>query len=159
MPHEYRGEARYHAPDRLAIVVSAYNQSITGRLLQGALGKLEECGVPDDVIDVVWVPGAWELPAVVHRMAATEDYRAVIALGCVIEGETTHDRHINRQVSLALGELAREFALPISFGLLTCRTMDQALQRAGGNYGNKGSECAQAALEMIDLYRRLPAAH
>ena len=144
------------ADARFAIVVSRYNESITGKLLAGAVETLTAAGVADDAIDVAHVPGAWELPVVASRLARSNNYSAVLCLGAVIKGETTHDEHINRQVSLSLGELAMETGLPLLFGLLTCNTLEQAIHRSGGNVGNKGVECAQAALEMVGLLRALP---
>lgn len=140
---------------RFAIVVSRYNESITRRLLEGALTTLAAGGVPDEAIDVAWVPGAWEVPLVAQRLAKTHRYAAVLCLGAVIKGETTHDEHINRQVSLSLGNIALATNIPILFGVLTCQTVEQAFQRAGGNVGNKGQECAAAALEMVRLLKRI----
>ncbi|HEY2837991.1 MAG TPA: 6,7-dimethyl-8-ribityllumazine synthase, partial [Pirellulales bacterium] len=140
----------------VAIVVSRYNESITGKLLAGAVATLAEHGVADDNVTVAWVPGAFEIPLVAHTMAHSRRYLAVICLGAVIRGETTHDQHINRAVSLQLAEMAVRTGTPVLFGLLTCDTLEQAIHRAGGNVGNKGSECAQAALEMIDLLAQLP---
>jgi 6,7-dimethyl-8-ribityllumazine synthase len=141
---------------RFAIVVSRYNDSITGRLLQGAVHSLTTHGVADADIDVAWVPGAWEIPLIAERLAQTRRYAAVLCLGAVIRGETTHDQHINRQVSLNLGEIALRLGVPIAFGVLTCNTVEQALNRAGGSHGNKGEECANAALEMARLLAKLP---
>ncbi|MGD9648469.1 MAG: 6,7-dimethyl-8-ribityllumazine synthase [Pirellulales bacterium] len=141
---------------RLAIVVSRYNETVTSRLLSGALETLRARGLSDDLIDVAWVPGAYEVPLVADRLAASEQYQAVICLGAVIRGETTHDQHINRAVSLGLAETARRYGVPVLFGVLTCETLEQAIHRSGGNVGNKGAECADAALELIDLYRQLP---
>ncbi len=138
-----------------AIVVSRYNESITSKLLTGALATLTEHGVSDAKIDVAWVPGAWEIPVVAHRMASSGRYAAVICLGAVIRGETTHDQHINRAVSIGLGEAGIHSGVPVLFGLLTCDTLEQAIHRSGGNVGNKGSECALAALEMVDLLAKL----
>ena len=145
------------AGERYAIVVSRYNQSITTKLLAGAVDTLVEHGVANAAIDVAWVPGAWEIPLVAQRMATQGDYAAVLCLGAVIRGETTHDQHINRAVSLGLNELSLDSGLPICFGLLTCESLEQAIHRAGGNVGNKGIECARAALEMVSLLRSLPA--
>ena len=142
---------------RFAIVVSRYNHSITAKLLSGAVDTLVEHGVAETAIDVAWVPGAWEIPLVAQRMATVGGYAAVLCLGAVIRGETTHDQHINRAVSLALSQLSLASGLPISFGLLTCESLEQAIHRAGGNVGNKGIECARAALEMVSLLRSLPA--
>ncbi len=147
------------APDgSLAIVVSRYNESITGNLLAGALDTLRRREVADEQIEVAWVPGAWEIPLVAGELAASGRYLAVICLGAVIRGETTHDRHINRAVSTSLAEIGLDTGVPVLFGLLTCETVEQAIHRSGGNVGNKGSECAEAALEMIDLMAKLSQA-
>ena len=115
-----------------------------------------DAGIADDAIDVAWVPGAWELPLVAQRFAKSEKHAAVLCLGAVIKGETTHDEHINRQVSLGLGEIALRTGVPVLFGVLTCNTVEQAIHRSGGNVGNKGRECAEAALEMVRLLKKLP---
>lgn len=143
------------AGSRFAIVVARYNQSITTKLLEGAVATLSAAGVADENIDVAWVPGAWEIPLAAAEMACSERYAAVICLGAVIRGETTHDEHINRQVSLSLGQIAIDTGLPVAFGVLTCNTLEQAIHRAGGNVGNKGAEAAGAALEMANLLARL----
>lgn len=140
---------------RFAIVVSRYNEHITAKLLAGALETLRGSGVDEAAIDVAWVPGAWEIPLVAAKLARSRRYVGVLCLGAVIRGETTHDEHINRQVSLSLGQLALETGLPIPFGVLTCNTLEQAIHRAGGNVGNKGQECAEAALEMVRLLGKL----
>jgi len=140
---------------RFAIVVARYNEHITGKLLAGAVETLRAAGIADDAIDVAWVPGAWEIPLVAQRMARSQKYAAVLCLGAVIRGETTHDEHINRQVSLSVGQLALETGLPVLFGVLTCNTLEQAIHRAGGNMGNKGVECAEAALEMVRLLGKM----
>lgn len=148
-------EGNLSAPEgQLAIIVSRYNESITRKLLEGAVATLTEKGVRDDQIDVAWVPGAWEIPVAAQRMASG-GYQAVICLGAVIRGETTHDQHINRAVSLGLTEVSLASGVPVLFGLLTCDTLEQAIHRSGGNVGNKGSECALAALEMINLLAKL----
>jgi 6,7-dimethyl-8-ribityllumazine synthase len=141
--------------DRIAIVVARWNESITRRLLDGAVATLRERGIADAAIDVAWVPGAWEIPLIAQEFAESGSYQAVICLGAVIRGETTHDQHINRAVSLAISELALAAGIPVLFGILTCETMEQAIHRAGGNVGNKGSECATAALEMIGLLKNV----
>jgi len=143
---------RFPLGSHVGIVVSRYNLSITNRLLEGALQALAEAGVPEGDVQVVWVPGAWELPVAAQRLARREQVKAVLCLGAVIQGETTHDQYINQQVVSSLGQLALENDLPVLFGVLTCQTMEQALNRAGGSMGNKGAECAQAALEMIGLF-------
>jgi 6,7-dimethyl-8-ribityllumazine synthase len=149
-------EGKLNTPDgSLAIVVSRYNESITRNLLTAALETLAENGVKDSAIDVAWVPGAWEIPLVADRLAQSGRYVAVICLGAVIRGETTHDQHINRAVSVGLGQAGLRSGVPVLFGVLTCDTLEQAIHRSGGNVGNKGKECATAALEMVDLLARL----
>jgi 6,7-dimethyl-8-ribityllumazine synthase len=155
MPQLFDGKSG-QVTGRFAIVVSRYNEHITARLLAGAVETLRAAGVADDAIDVAWVPGAWEIPIVAQRLAQSRKYAAVLCLGAVIRGETTHDEHINRQVSLSLGQIALDAGLPVLFGVLTCNTVEQAIHRAGGNVGNKGVECAEAALEMVRLMDRLP---
>ncbi len=140
---------------RIGIVVSRWNESITSRLLAGAVETLARRDVPDQAIDVAYVPGAWEIPVVAQRMAGSGRYHAVICLGAVIRGETTHDQHINRAVTLSIADIAVRHDLPVLLGLLTCETLEQAIQRSGGNVGNKGAECADAALEMIGLLRHV----
>jgi 6,7-dimethyl-8-ribityllumazine synthase len=155
MPREFEG--RLNGPHgRFAIVVSRYNESITARLLEGAVATLTTHGVRDEAIDVAWVPGAFEIPLVAARQAKSGQYRAVLCLGAVIRGETSHDQHINRAVSLELARAGVESGVPVLFGLLTCDTLEQAIHRAGGNVGNKGSECAEAALRMASLLGQLP---
>jgi 6,7-dimethyl-8-ribityllumazine synthase len=167
MPNTFQGTVAA-AEGRFAIVVSRFNQSITSRLLEGAVQTLVEHGVPDEHIDVVWTPGAFEIPAVANRLAAGGRYAAVICLGAVIRGETTHDQHINRAVSTALCEISVHYGVPVLFGILTCNTLEQAIARSGGQtattgkdqpdsrIGNKGVDCAKAALEMVDLLAKLP---
>jgi 6,7-dimethyl-8-ribityllumazine synthase len=155
MPHVFP-IAEPSPNDRFAIVVARWNESITRKLLDGAVSTLRDRGIADDAIDVAWVPGAWEIPLITQELTESGRYRAVICLGAVIRGETTHDQHINRAVSVAISELALATGIPVLFGLLTCETMEQAIHRAGGNVGNKGSECAAAALEMIGLLKNLP---
>jgi 6,7-dimethyl-8-ribityllumazine synthase len=155
------------AKGSFGIVVSRFNESITARLLEGAAKTLRAHGVPEDEIDVVWVPGAFEIPLVAAEMAESEQYSAVICLGAVIRGETTHDQHINRAVSNALAKIAVENNTPVLFGILTCNTLEQAVARSGGaasttgkdaadaHLGNKGVDCALAALEMVDMLAQL----
>lgn len=135
---------------KIGIVVSTYNSNITDRLLSGATETLQAAGWAEDSILIQRVPGAWELPLPAKRFAHQSDVVAVITLGAVIRGETTHDQHINRAVSTALMDLMMETDKPIGFGLLTCNNLEQAIHRAGGNVGNKGEETAQAVLAMLE---------
>jgi 6,7-dimethyl-8-ribityllumazine synthase len=141
---------------RFAIVVARWNETITRKLLEGAVATLKEQGTPDEAIDIAWVPGSMELPLAAQRLALSNRYAAVICLGVVIRGETTHDQHINRAVTNAITQIALETNIPVLFGVLTCETMDQAVQRAGGEVGNKGAECAEAAIQMVGLMKNLP---
>jgi 6,7-dimethyl-8-ribityllumazine synthase len=160
MPNNFQGQANVPAAgaaSRLAIVVSRYNDMVTRRLLDGAVDALRAADVADEAIDVAWTPGAFEIPLVADRLAGDGRLAALFCLGAVIRGETTHDQHINRAVSLQLAESAVRSGVPVLFGVLTCDTLEQAIHRSGGNVGNKGAECATAALEMIDLLRQLPS--
>jgi 6,7-dimethyl-8-ribityllumazine synthase len=140
---------------RFAVVVSRFNAPITERLLQGALEALRKHRVADDAVDVVWVPGSFEIPLVASRLAQSRRYAAVIGLGCVIQGETDHHEYINQQVSAGLARVALDTGVPVTFGILTCHTVEQAQERAGGKVGSKGAEAALAAIEMANLLNRL----
>src|SRR5262245_38072511 len=124
MPTEFTPAALSPA-DRFGIVVAKWNDTITRKLLDGAVSTLREHGVADDSIEVAWVPGSFEIPLVAQRLAESGRYRAVICLGAVIRGETTHDQHINRAVSTAISQIALATNLPVLFGVLTCETMEQ----------------------------------
>lgn len=138
-------------PIRCGIVVSTYNTSITEKLLEGARQSLRNAGVEDSQQVVLRVPGAWELPLAAKWLAEKKEIDAVVALGAVIRGETTHDQYINHAVSSALMALMQSTGKPIGFGLLTCNNLEQAIHRAGGNVGNKGQEAADAVLSMLQL--------
>lgn len=142
---------------RVAVVVSRFNETVTRRLVDGALEAIEKHGGDPRTVDVVWVPGAWELPAATRVLLATERYHAIVALGAVIRGETPHFDFVAGEASRGLAEAGADFDVPIGFGLLTTDTMEQAEARAGGSHGNKGWDAALAALEMIDLFERLRA--
>ncbi len=154
MPTEIQ-PAPLPADARFAIVVSQYNRHITGKLLDGAVSTLTAAGVADEAICVAWAPGAFELPILANQLARRGDYVAVICLGAVIRGETTHDQHINRAVSQAFTHIGLETGVPVLFGVLTCQTLEQAIHRSGGNKGNKGVECAEAALQVVGLLAAL----
>ncbi|RMF87614.1 MAG: 6,7-dimethyl-8-ribityllumazine synthase [Planctomycetota bacterium] len=152
---------------RYAVVVSRFNDRITGGLLDGALSTLMEKGIPADSIDIYWVPGAFELPTVAGELVRRADHVAVLCLGAVIRGETTHDQHINRAVSREIARLGAESGIPVLFGVLTCNTLEQAIARSvpvkgtagkdrpDARIGNKGAECAEAAVEMVGLLRSI----
>jgi 6,7-dimethyl-8-ribityllumazine synthase len=148
---------------RVALVVSRYNDSITRRLRDGAEHALVAAGLAAEAIDVAWVPGSFELTLAADRLAASGRYAAVLCLGAIIKGETSHDHHIATAVAAGIEQSGRARRLPVLFGVLTCDTLAQALARAGGSVadgfaGNKGAECAVAAVEMIRLLSVLPPA-
>jgi 6,7-dimethyl-8-ribityllumazine synthase len=140
---------------KFAIVVARFNSFITDRLLSGALDALKRSGAPKVSIDIVKVPGSWELPLTAKTLAATNQYAAIIALGAVIRGDTPHFDHVANQASSGLAAVALETGVPVAFGVLTTNTVEQAIDRAGGKSGNKGYDAAITAIEMADLLRRL----
>ena len=155
MSTEIMGDDGECPPGTVAIVASRYNRAICDALVQGAIETLAKAGYAPQETMVIRVPGAWELPLVVRNMLDRDHVIAAVALGAVIRGETTHDEHINRSVSAALMSLSLETRCPIGFGLLTCNSLEQAIQRSGGAVGNKGIEAAEAVIEMLRLTRKL----
>jgi 6,7-dimethyl-8-ribityllumazine synthase len=139
------------------VLASRFNESVTQKLVDGALGALTKNGVAADDIDVVWVPGAWELPAAARTLLVSERYDALVALGAVIRGETPHFDYVAGESARGLADVTAESGVPLGFGLLTTESLDQALARAGGTHGNKGADAALAALEMADLLDQLQA--
>jgi len=153
MDSEITGLSGPVPPGRIVIVASRYNATVCDSLAAAAVETLLAAGVLKADVVVVRVPGAWELPLAVKLALQSSGAIAGIALGVVIRGDTTHDEHINRAVSMALMQLGLETLKPIGFGLLTCNTPEQATARAGGEVGNKGIEAAEAVLEMLRLPR------
>jgi 6,7-dimethyl-8-ribityllumazine synthase len=140
---------------RVAVVASRFNEPIVKKLVDGALQALVKHGVVFEDIDVVWVPGAWELPVAARWLLASERYDGIVAVGAVIRGETAHFDYIAGEASKGLAAASAESETPIGFGVLTCDTEEQAEARAGGEHGNKGWDAAVATLEMADLVDRL----
>jgi 6,7-dimethyl-8-ribityllumazine synthase len=138
---------------RIGVALARFNQGVTDRLLAGALEALGKHGVADDAIDVVTVPGAFELPLCAQRLATTGRYDALVCLGAVVRGETPHFDYVAGEAARGIAEVSRRHDLPIAFGVLTANTMEQALARAGGDRGNKGYEAAVTALEMVQVLR------
>ncbi|QDT96653.1 6,7-dimethyl-8-ribityllumazine synthase [Gimesia aquarii] len=138
-----------------AIVVSRWNDLITRKLLEGALETIRRHGGSEENVSVVWVPGSFELPLVADRLAKSGRYQAVCCLGAVIQGSTMHHDYINHQVAAGIMRSGQESGVPVLFGVLTCETMEQALDRAGGKVGNKGCEAALAAIEMVNLLKTI----
>ncbi|MGH7508643.1 MAG: 6,7-dimethyl-8-ribityllumazine synthase [Gemmatimonadales bacterium] len=150
---------RLRASGRVAILVSRYNELVTTRLLEGALACLREAGLPRDDVDVVWLPGAFELSVAAAAAAESGRYCCLVALGAVIRGETPHFDYVAGETARGLTSVAVRYALPIGFGVLTTDTLQQAVDRAGGNAGNKGHEAAGAALQAADALAQLRTHH
>ena len=140
---------------RYAVLASRFNNNITSRLADGAMEALVRHGAASEDVDLIWVPGAWELPFAARRLAATERYNAIVVVGAVIRGDTPHFDFVAGEASRGLADASTEYEIPIGFGLLTTDNMEQAEARAGGEHGNKGWDAAIAALEMSDLFERL----
>lgn len=140
---------------RLAIVAARFNDLIVRNLLEGATQSLRRHGVADGDVCIVRVPGAFELPLVARRLARSRQYDGIVALGAVIRGQTPHFDYVCNECAAGLSRISVEFEVPVGFGVLTCDTVDQALDRAGGKGGNKGADAALTTLEMINLLRQL----
>lgn len=144
---------------RVAIVASRFNDFIVKRLLEGALDGLVRHGVPKDQIAVARVPGAFEIPLTAEKMARSGRYDAVICVGAVIRGETSHYDSICNEVSKGIAQIALESKIPVIFGVLTTENIEQAIERAGAKSGNKGYEAALSAIEMVNLFRQIDSSH
>ncbi|MBN2338970.1 MAG: 6,7-dimethyl-8-ribityllumazine synthase [Acidobacteria bacterium] len=140
---------------RFAVVISRFNSFISDRLLSGALDALERHGAAPDDISVVWVPGSFEVPPVARKLALSGKYDAVICLGALLRGETPHFDHLSSTVTKELGSIGLEAEVPVINGILTCNTMEQAVDRAGLKTGNKGFDAAAAAIEMVQVLKQL----
>ncbi len=151
--HEGRLDA---AGMRIAVVAGRFNGSVTKSLLEGALDGLRAHGLDLTDVLVAWVPGAYEIPLVAKRLAGSGEFDAVICLGAVIRGGTPHFEHVSGQCAAGVTRAALDTGVPVIFGVLTTDDVDQAMERAGGDEGNKGFEAALTAIEMVDLLRRLP---
>lgn len=141
---------------RIAIVASRFNETISRRLVDGALHALKQHGVADDDVSLSWVPGAFEIPVVAQRLASSGEVDAVVAIGAVIRGETAHFEYVAGPAATGVASASLETGVPISFGVLTTETSEQAAERAGGKMGNKGYEAAVTAIEMTNLFASLP---
>ena len=142
-------------PGRFALVAARFNGSIVEDLVAGALDGLRRHGVADDAIDLIRVPGSFEIPLVAQKAAASGKYAAVVCLGCVIRGETSHYDHVAGEAAKGVAQASLKTGVPIAFGILTCDTLEQAINRAGAKAGNKGFEAALTAIEMVNLLKQL----
>lgn len=146
---------RLRPTGRVAILVSRYNELITSRLLEGAIACCREAGLSRADLDVIWVPGAFELPVAAGAAAATGRYSCLVALGAVIRGDTPHFEYVAGEAARGLNDVALRHGVPVGFGVLTVDTMQQAVDRAGGSAGNKGEEAAAAALQAADVIAQI----
>ena len=140
---------------RVAIVVARFNEFITSKLLSGALDTLKRHGVNDDDISVAWVPGAFEIPLIASKLADSGKYDAVIALGAIIRGSTSHYDLVCSEAAKGIAQAELKSGVPVLFGVITTENIEQAIERAGSKAGNKGSECAEGAIEMVNLIREI----
>jgi 6,7-dimethyl-8-ribityllumazine synthase len=140
---------------RFCILAARFNDRIVEDLVRGALDALKRHGIPDTAVDLVRVPGAFELPLAAKKVARTRQYDGLIALGVVIRGGTPHFEYVCSECAAGLGQVSREFEVPLGFGVLTCDTVDQAIERSGIKHGNKGADAALAAIEMVSLLRQI----
>lgn len=152
----FRGE-RSGAGRRFAVVASRFNVSVTDKLLDGALEAFAAGGASSDMVDVAWVPGAFELPVASRRLAASGRYAAIVCVGAVIRGETSHNEIVAMQAAAGMRTVMEDTGVPVLLGLVTTEDLAQALDRAGGAHGNRGWDAASAALEMASLLDQLPA--
>ena len=141
---------------RFAIVAARFNEFIVNQLVAGATDALQRHGVADDRIDLVRVPGSFEIPVVAQKLGKSGKYAAVICLGCVIRGDTSHYDHVAGAAASGIATAGLNSGVPVIFGVLTCETLEQAINRAGGKAGNKGAEAALTAIEMVNLMKKLP---
>lgn len=155
MPTIYEGD--FSSPTgRFAIVAARFNDTIVSSLLAGSIDAFKRHGVADDRIDVVRVPGAFEIPAVAKRLAKSGQYAGIICLGCVIRGDTDHYDHVAGAATSGIASVAADAGIPVIYGVLTCENLEQAMHRAGAKAGNKGFEAAVTAIEMANLMAKLP---
>ncbi len=155
--NEYQGQLIASSDAKFAIIVSRFNEFVTKRLLDGALDALTRHGASDDNIDVIWSPGSYEIPVLAQQVASSGRYDAVICLGAVIRGGTDHYQYVASEVAKGVALAAMNTGIPCIFGVLTCDTLEQAIERAGAKAGNKGVDAASAAIEMVNLLAQLPS--
>lgn len=142
---------------KIAIIVTRFNEFITSKLLAGAMDALKRHEVSEEDIEIVWVPGAFEIPLIASKLAKSEKYDAVICLGAVIRGATTHYDYVCSEVSKGIASVSLKTGVPVMFGILTTENIEQAIERAGTKAGNKGYDCAIGAIEMINLVNQIEA--
>ncbi|RKY33138.1 MAG: 6,7-dimethyl-8-ribityllumazine synthase [Candidatus Omnitrophota bacterium] len=146
----YQGKGK-----KICVVVSRFNEFVSDKLLEGCIDELKKQGVASADITVFWVPGSFEIPQLLAKLCATKKYNAFIALGVLVRGDTPHFDYLAGETTKGIAKLASESKVPIIFGILTCDTLEQAIERAGTKQGNKGREAARSAIEMANLYQEI----
>ena len=153
----YEGKLVAPAKAKFAIIVSRFNEFVTNKLLSGAMDAFTRHGVAEGSVEVVWSPGSFEIPLLAQRLAGSGQYAAVVCLGAVLRGGTDHHQYIAAEVTKGVASAALATGVPCIFGVLTCDTIEQAVERAGTKSGNKGADAATAAIEMVNLLNQLPS--
>lgn len=155
MANTFEGKLYAQENDKFCIVIARFNDFIGSKLLEGALDTFKRLGVKDENIDVIWVPGAFEIPLSAKYAANTKKYSAIVTLGAIIKGATSHYDYVCAELSKGIASVSMNSGVPVLFGVLTTDNIEQAIERAGTKAGNKGAQCAQSAIEMANLIKKI----
>ena len=155
MANTFEGKLYAQENDKFCIVIARFNDFIGSKLLEGALDTFKRLGVKDENIDVIWVPGAFEIPLSAKYAADTKKYSAIVTLGAIIKGATSHYDYVCAELSKGIASVSLNSGIPVLFGVLTTDNIEQAIERAGKKAGNKGAQCAQSAIEMANLIKKI----
>ncbi len=155
MANTFEGKLYAQENDKFCIVISRFNDFIGSKLLEGALDTFKRLGVKDENIDIIWVPGAFEIPLSAKCAADTKKYSAIVTLGAIIKGATSHYDYVCAELSKGIASVSLNSGVPVLFGVLTTDNIEQAIERAGTKAGNKGAQCAQSAIEMANLIKKI----
>ena len=155
MVNKFEGNLYADSNDKFCIVISRFNDFIGAKLLDGAIDTFKRLNVKEENIDVIYVPGAFEIPLSASLAAKTKKYSAIVTLGAIIKGSTDHYDYVCAELSKGIAQVAMNEKIPVLFGVLTCDTLEQAIERAGTKAGNKGSQCAMAAIETANLFKKI----
>ena len=155
MVNTFEGKLYANEQDKFCIIVARFNDFIGNKLLEGAVDTFKRLNVKEENIDVVYVPGAFEIPMIAKKVAESKKYSAIVALGAIIKGSTSHYDYVCAELSKGIATVSMNSNVPVMFGVLTCDTIEQAIERAGTKAGNKGAQCAQSAIEMANLIKKI----
>ena len=155
MVNIFEGNLYAHSEDKFCIVISRFNDFIGNKLLDGAIDTFKRLNVKEENIDVIWTPGAFEIPLMAQFAAKSKKYNAIVTLGAIIKGSTDHYDYVCAELSKGIASVSMNTSTPVLFGVLTCDTIEQAVERAGTKAGNKGAQCAQSAIEMANLIKKI----